>query len=138
MLLLAAGPPVAARESLHGSINGTEVYYGVVPAQMVLGHEAQHGDGKVARGAHHLVVALFNSDSGKRITDVEVEARVEPLGLAGETKRLEPMTINQTVTFGNYFQMARAGPYRIIIRIRPPGTGSWNETAFEYRHGFGD
>jgi hypothetical protein len=44
------------------------------------------------------------------------------------------MTINQTITFGNYFDMGSPGPYRITIRVRPPGAQRWGETTFEYRH----
>lgn len=132
--LLTAGSPAEAQDSLHSSAGGIEIYYGILPAELVLGHEMEHGGSKAARGAHHLIVAVFNSATGKRVTDAEVEATVEPLGLAVETKKLEPMTINQTVTYGNYFRMPDLVPYRITIRVRPPGVEDWIETKFEYRH----
>lgn len=134
VLSLLTCNPSAAQDSQHSSVGGLEIYYGILPAEMVLGHEMEHGGGKAIRGAHHLVVALFSARTGNRVTDAEVEALVEPFGLAGKTKKLEPMTINQTVTFGNYFQMPGAGPYRITVRIHLPGTGDWIETTFEYRH----
>ena len=39
-----------------------------------------------------------------------VEARVAEPGLAGVTRRLEPMLIADTVTYGNYFQLFRRWP----------------------------
>ena len=135
--LLAAGAPASAQEPQRVAVGGLDVYWGILPAAMVLGHEAEHGGSKAARGAHHLVVALFSAATGARVTDAEVEARVEPLGLAAESKQLEPMTINRTVTFGNYFSMPGTGPYRITVRIRPEGSEDWVETGFEYRHGAG-
>ena len=135
LLLYASGS--LADESLHRSAGGLDIYWGVLPAAMVLGHEQEHGGAKSARGAHHLVVAVFSAATGKRVADAEVEARVKPLGLAAEAKRLEPMTINQTVTFGNYFSMPGGLPYRITLRVRPAGAKDWIETTAEYRHGYG-
>jgi hypothetical protein len=132
-LLITASQP-AAQESRHGTVNGFDVYYGILPAEMVLGHDSEHAGTRRARGAHHLVVALFNSANGERVTSAEVEARVELLGLAGVTKRLEVMDINQSVTFGNFFRMAGPGPYRITIRFRLPGAPAWSELAVNYLH----
>jgi hypothetical protein len=83
---------------------------------------------------YHLVVALFDAEGGNRITDAEIEARVEPLGLAAETKTLETMHINRTVTFGNFFRMPISGPYQVLLRIRATGLPDRVEARFEYWH----
>lgn len=133
-VLLLAGSLATAGDERHRSAGGLEIYYGIVPAELVFGHETEHGGSKITPGAHHLVVALFNAVSGERVVDASVEAIFEPLGLAAETKMLEPMTINQTVTYGNFFRAPGTGPYWITVRIRPRGATEWIETRFEYRH----
>lgn len=133
VVALAAGNFAGAQEPLRSSAGGLDIYYGILPADMVLGREMEH-IGKAAKGAHHLVIALFSATTGNRVTDAEVEAVVAPFGFAGETKKLDPMTINETITYGNYFPMPDPGPYRITVKVRRPGSRDWIETEFEYRH----
>jgi hypothetical protein len=134
ILVLVSSSFVQAEDTQHKAVDGLDIYYGILPAEMVLGHEKEHGAGKTGKGAHHLVIALFNTKTGHRIIDAEAEATVTPLGLAGETKKLELMTVNQMVTYGNYFRMSDPLPYRISVKIRLPGAHEWLETIFEYRH----
>jgi len=44
------------------------------------------------------------------------------------------MTIDKTISFGNYFSMGSPGPYRIEIEILRPGSTSAVKTSFEYSH----
>jgi hypothetical protein len=53
------------------SADGIEIYFGVVPAPVISGHEMGHGGSPRAKGSHHLVIALFDSKTGKRVTDAE-------------------------------------------------------------------
>ena len=46
----------------------------------------------------HLVVALYDAQSGQRMTDVSIDATVTALGLAQPVKRLESMRIEDTIT----------------------------------------
>lgn len=54
-----------------------------------------------------MVVALFESVSGRRITDAQVTAQVSELGLAGPVERLERMVIGDAISYGNYSEMPR-------------------------------
>lgn len=119
-------------------VNGVAIYLGVLPSEMILGHPREHTEaemhGGIPAGEHryHIVIALFDSASGKRITDAEVTARVSELGLFGPQKKLDPMLIAGTVTYGNYFTLSARGPYRIQVQIRRPGMPGAIEAVFEY------
>lgn len=116
------------------------VYLGVLPAEMVQGHSPEHPEGKMhggvpsAKRQHHVVVAIFDTRDGSRIGNAAVRARVAEIGLAPVEKKLESMTIDKTISYGNYFSMGSPGPYRIDIEIVRPGSTSPVTTSFEYSH----
>jgi hypothetical protein len=91
----------------------------------------------VPAGQHryHVVVALFDNATGKRISGAGVKANVAEIGLSGVQKKLEPMLIGGTVSYGNYFNMpSTSNPYRINVRIELPGVADVIEAQFDYRH----
>ncbi|MBX3497700.1 MAG: hypothetical protein KF769_15810 [Parvibaculum sp.] len=134
-----AAPAAAAPNDSHKVEHGLAVYIGVLPAAMIQGHAVDHEKtpmhGGVPRGrnAHHLTVAIFDARTGSRIENASVQARVFPLGLAGTTRTLNPMTIVGTVTYGNYFALAD-GPYRIRLAISLPGQSQPVNMEFDYDH----
>ena len=145
LLLLAFAPPilgnaVAAELRQPLKAGDLEVFYGVIPAETILGHPEDHSERKmhdgVPRGAgqHHLIVSLFDGRTHERVTDATVRARVTEPGLAPQRKTLEAMTIAGAITYGNYFRMSGSGPYRIEIEIIWPGSSSPAKTSFEYSH----
>ncbi len=109
-------------------VDGVAIYLGALPTQMILGHAKEHPESKMHGGIpsqthrYHLIVALFDNATNQRITDAEVTATVEEIGLTSETKTLEPMKIANTITFGNYFKIDSQNLYRITIQIRRIGT----------------
>lgn len=80
-----------------------------------------HGGMPAGHSSNHVVIALFDASTGKRIEDAQVTASVNELALGPDWKPLEPMRIADTITYGNYFNMPDAGEYRIHLRIRLPG-----------------
>jgi len=44
------------------------------------------------------------------------------------------MTIDKTISFGNYFSTGSLGPYRVEIDILQPGSSSPVKTSFEHSH----
>lgn len=126
----------------HKTAGGIEVFYGVVPGEVVQTHVKEHSAAPMhkkvffARGTHHLVVTLYDTKTSERINDAKVTATVTPLGLAPETKTLDVMKINDTISYGNYFSMSPGDtPYRVVLSIeRPPGHSAIT-TEFDYRHG---
>lgn len=121
-------------------VDGVAIYLGVMPAEIIQGHPREHEEGRmhggVPAGRHrdHLVLALFDDDSGERIEDAQVSAGVMELGLRGQWKTLEPMRIAGTITYGNYFDMPDEGTYHIRLRIRRPGSAGVIEAVFTHRH----
>lgn len=139
LTLLFMGSAMAAESGQVARVNGMDVFYGVIPAEIVSGHPSGHTEtkmhGGVPRGSgqHHLIVSVFDVKSGKRIENAQVSARVSELALTPQSKNLEPMQIAGTVTYGNFFTMTSPGPYRIEVDVRPHG-GVPAQAVFEYRH----
>jgi hypothetical protein len=119
---------------------GLAVYLGVLPAAMIQGHprghpeEAMHGGVPSGRHAYHVMAAVFDAATGERVEDAVVEPRVAEPGRAGITRRLEPMLIADTVTYGNYFQLSGDGPYRIDLSITRPGLARPITVESTYEH----
>ena len=143
--VLAPGDPVVADDGSYKTAGGLAVYLGVLPAAMVQGHskdrpeETMHGGVPRGRHAFHVVAAVFEVENGARIEHAAVEASVTPLAdaiahIAGVTRRLEPMVIAGTVTYGNYFTMRGDGPYRIAVAIHRAEAAKPVTLEFTYDH----
>ena len=123
VLVLIASAAQAVDTGQTKSADGLTVYLGVIPAEIVRGHppghpeRLAHGGPPSGRHSYHVVVAIFDAATGARVTDAKVSAQVASLGLSGPTRELEPMTIADTVTYGNYFTLPGRGPYRMLIEI---------------------
>jgi hypothetical protein len=138
--VVAAFVGAAAAADYYKTTGNLAVYLGVLPAEMVHGHSPEHPEGKMhggvpsSRRQHHVVIALFDAKDGSRVGDASVKARVGEIGLAPVQKNLERMTIDKTISYGNYFSMGSPGPYRIEIEIIRPGSTGPVKTTFEYSH----
>jgi hypothetical protein len=121
-------------------VDGVAIYLGVMPAQIIQGHAGEHEESQMHGGVpagryhDHLVVALFDAATGRRIEDAQVTAAVMELGLGPEWKALEPMRIADSISFGNYFTMPSEGISRILVRIRRQGQAQVIEATFT--HGY--
>jgi hypothetical protein len=122
--LLALVEPVLAQGRLDKE--GVTIYWGFVPAAVVSEKHAlddMHG-GRPGGGGqvHHLVVALYDSTSGRRIDNAVMRAQLSESGIVDEPpKYLTPMPINGQMSYGQVFSVVKAGPYRFHIWVRPPG-----------------
>lgn len=139
-VLYASGGAVAADSVSFKTAGGLTIYLGVLPAAMIQGHAKDHPEAAMHGGvpggqhAYHVMAAVFDAESGERIEDASVEGRVTPLGLAAVTRRLEPMVIAGTVTYGNYFAMRGDGPYRIAFSATTPEVAEPIVLEFTYEH----
>lgn len=122
--LLLAVSATAAVGGYRQVVDGVAIYFGVVPAELVRGHPRGHPESEMHGGApvgeSHLTIALFEDKSGARINDAEVSARITGDRGLDVRKKLEPMLIAGRLTYGNYFPLSGAGPYRIELSIRLP------------------
>lgn len=138
-VLLVSGSPWAAGHPLHKVADGISVYLGVVPAAMVQeryenrAEAVMHGGASGKPGRYHVMVALFDEHSGRRLTAAAVEATVSEIGLSGSRKILEPMEVGGVITYGNYFELSGAGWYRIELEIRPAGAARPTRASFQYQ-----
>jgi hypothetical protein len=134
----ACSPAWAATHSQHQRVDGMDVYYGIVPASVAMGHHpAGHPEsvlsGGYAAGRYHLVVSLKDRRSGQPVTDAQVTAIVNR-GLGHrEAHPLHRMTVNDAVSYGNYFTMARPGTYDIQVLIKRPGIRRVRLASFTYQ-----
>ena len=138
--LTTAAPSYAADHNYRTAAD-FGVYLGVVPAQIVRGHPASHPEqtmhGGTPDGRHqyHILVAIFEQPSGVRVTDAEVTAKVSGEGhVGGRELDLEPMTIADAVTYGNFIALPGSDRYTIEVHVRRPGKGE-NSVTFSYQHG---
>jgi hypothetical protein len=140
-LTFAAVPAHAGLDKGRVTVDSAIVYLGVVPAIQTRDYSSE-GAGEMSMGGPaannanniHLVVALFDHGTGKRITNAQVSAR-----FVGERGRrwstmLKPMTMNGALTYGAYSNMGGDNKASILIDVeRPFGSTTQNLTArFEY------
>ncbi len=138
---IPAAPAAPAIDPSHKTIDGVEIYLGLLPAESVhdeypsgsLESSMHRGIPKRA-GYYHVNVSLFNSKTQSPISDAQVAVRVEEIGSASESKKLELMKISNVMSYGNYFKMAGKGPYWIKIQIQMPGVAKIIKAQFEHRN----
>jgi hypothetical protein len=140
ILISITGTALASESDGYKTVDGTVIYFAVVPAEIIRGHAQGHSEATMHGGVpdgkhiHHIMVALFEADSFDRITDAEVEATVTEIGLAGKTETLEPFTVADALTYGNYFEMPSQAIYRVNVTVQRPGSPKMTEAVFEYAH----
>lgn len=107
---------------------------------MIQGYNADHPEGVMHGGvssgehAYHVVVAVFDSETGERIEDATVEADVAPLGLGPVHRQLDRMVIADAATYGNYFTMRGDGFYKISLSITASRFPNPVVLEFTYEH----
>ncbi len=126
---LVAFPRPASADHLGQTqmVNGLTVYLGLVSAEALRQDPDQypaHQQSKIPSGKHvyHVMLALFDSASGKRITDAVVQARVAPLALGGPKRPLDPTLVAGVLTYCNYFRISPSDTTVIQAEIRRPDT----------------
>ena len=118
-------------------VGGTEVLLGVVAAQsireMVTEQERKmHGGVPKGAGYYHVNISLFDAKTRVPIIDARVEVKIDDAAMRAETKPLELMGINNTISYGNYFRMPSKGHYAITVHIHRPGVAAAIEARFDF------
>ncbi len=117
---LTSSAAVAADSEHHQRVDAMDIYLGVIPAEITQDISGEHG-GKNHETRYHVLVAIFDVQTGKRITDAKVLASVsEPDGEVLERKNLEPMLIMDAPSYGNYFRMTTLGKHSLRFKILDP------------------
>ena len=134
LLLATMLSPALAQSRMERS--GVTLYWGLVPAAVVADKHALaelHGGPPKGGGqVHHLVVALYDSASGRRIEDAVVRAQLSEAGIVDEpAKYLPPMKVNEQASYGQVFGVAKDGPYRFRLWVRLPSRTDEIEFQFD-------
>jgi len=121
LALVAASFGTAAQGRLER--DGVVLYLGLVPEAIVSQQHAiseLHGGRPVGGGKiNHLVVALFDAGSGRRVEDAVIRAQLSESGVVdGPPKYMPPMPVNGLGSYGQLFGMVGDGPYRFRIRVK--------------------
>lgn len=131
--LIAVPVAFGSDSERHQLVDGTDIYLGVIPAQMAAHHPDAHGSRPGKRHVYHVIIALFDSETGKRITDAKVQATVTDHALTETHKMLKPMHMDDAISYGHFFRMDAPGRYSIKLEIQRPGTSRPVRADFMYR-----
>jgi len=130
---------VAASDSdLSRTVDDMTIYIGVIPSEIAAKHLPSHQEALMHGGKRsgdrfqHLVVAVYDAKTNQRIADAKVTASVADPGISTEEKQLEPMTIADTLSYGNYFSMMPKSHYLITVSVRRPGVHQPTRAQFDY------
>lgn len=138
--VLSSHAATAVEDMPYRTADGLAVYLGVVPAAIVKGHppghpeQAMHGGAPKGPHQYHVVVAVFDSASGNRVSDATVTAQVSGLGLSGSKAKLEPMEIAGTISYGGFFNLPGRDLYTVRLTIARPGSQRPVVLDFKYDH----
>jgi len=137
-LLSLATQSVSARDAtLRRSVDGVDIYMGIIHAQPAAKEATDKETGIIKtlrRKKHHITVALFDSNTGQRITDARVVASVGEMGLSSNHKRLKSERYGEAVSYGRDFYLSKTGPYWIDLKITRSGVKQATTTRFEWEH----
>lgn len=125
MLALAACTPARPHETMFvQTADGVTAYLGVAPSALIAAHAPSHAERRMhaglGTGNAHVMVALFDADTGARIEDAAVEATLRgERHRAARRLRLEPMRIDGALAYGGFTTLGR-DRYHLSIEARRP------------------
>jgi len=116
-------------------VNGTAIYIGIVPAEMIEGHKAGKMHGGIPTGPirFHLTVAIFNETTGERLINANIKAQIFTVPEKTPYKELEPMEYGKVIVYGNYFSLKALGPYLIRLHIEHKKLSDPIDIEFNYQ-----
>ncbi len=124
-------PAAAVDNPYRKVIDGTDIYLGIVGTEAMSASQRK-GDAPRGKGYYHVNISLFDAETKAAITDAQVKVTVaDPIG--ADTKTLEVISVNDTVSYGGYFRMSGLNPYRITAQIQRPGAAAVTKAEFEYK-----
>ncbi|MBY0563877.1 MAG: hypothetical protein K2P58_06795 [Hyphomonadaceae bacterium] len=104
--------------------DGVTAYLGVTSSALIAAHAPDHAERRMhagrGTGNAHVMVALFDAETGARIEDAAVDASLRGERHRGSRQlRLEPMRIENVVTYGAFTTLGR-DRYHLTIKARRP------------------
>jgi len=116
-----ASVAIAAGSAHYQRVDDVDFYLAVIPAEITRGRSALSEKFKAHETSYHIIISLFDSSTGNRITDAAVNAIVSRSGgMVKQNKTLEPMLIMDASSYGNYFLMSEPGKYHLHFKVQTP------------------
>jgi cytochrome c5 len=108
----------AAADPFQKIIGSTEVHLGIVNAETIPAAQrpAAIASGK---GYYHVNISLIDVPSKASVKGAHVKVKVAD-AFSEETKTLETISANDSISYGGYFRMAGKGTYTITAQIQRP------------------
>jgi len=132
-------PPAAPADVNHKLVSGIDIYLGMMGAEAMRAAQAQaekSGAAKVnvpsGRGYYHVNISLTDNKSQAPLTDAKVTMRVSD-GMTIQTKTLDRVVANKSVSYGNFFHFSRDNAYNLTAEIRRPGVPGTVVANFEFK-----
>lgn len=124
----------------HQIIDGMEIYFGVTSAESIRKRPpgtdpegAMHGGVPHGSDYYHVNISLFDAKTKAAIKGAQVEVKVADPLMGDQVKSLEPLVINNIVSYGNYIRLPGKDPYTIVVLIRKSGDSRTIEAQFGFR-----
>lgn len=133
VVTLHTAPPAAAAvdNPYHKLVDGADIYLGMMRADAIPAGQRQ-GTVPSGKGYYHVNISLFDAKTKFAITDAQVKVNVaDPI--SSETKALEVISANNTISYGGYFRLTGEYPYTITAQVQLPGAASVSEAKFQYK-----
>jgi len=119
----------AAADPNHKLISGVDLYLGIAPAASAAVSQPRPS----GAGYYYVNLSLRDAASGAYIKDAQVEARAANAVSGGDTRKLEPMALAESMSYGNFFRMQGKEPYVITVQVRRSGATPPIEAKFDFR-----
>jgi cytochrome c5 len=135
----AATPPPTKVAGNVRVIGGTEVYLGLLPAEVLRSYpkdsaeRSMHGGIPAGSGYYHVNVTLLDATSKAPISGGKVEIKVDERGISTETTTLQPVTINNTPSYGNYIRLKSKTRYLLSVKVQKADSAQPIEAQFEHQ-----
>lgn len=126
-------PPASAAiaDPYHKRIDGADVYFGIVPADVMAARQRQ-ANAPSGKGYYHVNISLFDAQTQRAISDAQVKVKVAD-AIGADSKTLELISTNNTISYGGYFRMSGPSVYAITAQIQRPGVAGVAEAKFQYK-----
>lgn len=121
----AAAPAASAPN--HRQVDGVDIFLGVSPAESAPAGRSRPG----GKGYFYINISLRDGASHTYIKDALVEVRAASAA-SGETRKLEPLTLADSVSYGNFFRMPGNEHYIISVKVRRADWPRPIETRFDF------
>lgn len=135
LLAACTATPLAVQAPGSARSNDLVVHLGIMPAAVARARMAadatpQHQPPSDSADAHHLIVAVFDTN-GARIEDATVVATHRPPSGAPIRRTMAPMRTGEVTSFGAEFAISREAGHRFVIGVARPGRKA-EHFAFRY------